>query len=139
MLQSPFLPAYQSLSALTLRSSPSFNTVKRSLLTHFQARTDIIKSVERAHYFMNWSPSQTSESTPEIVHQKKFVFRKLLITSLGYMTLMEEGVLEKGDGHNHHREGYYRWWGPFCRKRTGMNSGVERLQFSIEDEYTEIS
>ena len=39
---------------------------------------------------------------------------KLLITSLGYMTLMEEGVLEKGDGHNHHRQGYYRWWGPLC-------------------------
>ena len=50
-----------------------------------------------------------------------------------------EKVLEKGDGHNHHREGYYSWWGPHCNKRTGMNSGVEHLLFSIEDEFTEIS
>ena len=80
----------------------------------FGLRTDIIKSAESAHYFMNWSPSQTSESTTESVHQKKFIICKLLITSLGYMTLMEEGDLEKDDGHNHHRQGYYRWWGPLC-------------------------
>ena len=85
--------------------------------------------MERAHYFANWSPSQSSEE----------VVCKLFITSLGYMTLMEEKVLEKGDGHNHHREGYYSWWGPHCNKKTGMNSGVEHLLFSIEDEFTEIS
>ncbi len=131
------------MSPLTRVSSPSFNTAGEEVTPDpFSSRSGLrtgLKSVERAHYFMNWSPSQTSESTPEIVHQKEFVICKLLIASLGNMTLMEEGVLEKGDGHNHRREGYYRWWGPPCRTRTGMNSGVEHLLVCIEDGYTEIS
>lgn len=67
------------------------------------------------HDFTNWCPPETKD-LPEKVHPKQFMILKILITALGYMTLLEENVSEKGDGRDHYREGYFRWYGPIGEK-----------------------
>ena len=56
------------------------------------------------------------------------------------MHLMENGTLQKGDGHNAFRTGYYRWHGPLYRRMQGRDEAQnkEYLLCMIEDEYTEI-
>ena len=52
---------------------------------------------------------------------------------------MEEGTLEKGDGHDNFRSGYCRWHGPLFRRKRGKDQqNVEHLLCVIEDEYTQI-
>ena len=107
----------------------------------FGLRKDRFKALECAHYFTNWKPPREAEDAPAPLHPKQFVLCKLLITPLGYMTLCEEGVLQKGDGRDHQREGYYQWWGMLYKKRTtclGRPRG-EELLYTIEDEYEMIA
>lgn len=42
--------------------------------------------------------------------------------------------LEKGDGHEHHRDGYFWWWGLLCERRVVTTNGQERVLFHIQDE-----
>ena len=51
------------------------------------------------------------------------------------MTLCEEGILHKGDGKDHQREGYYQWCGPLYKKRYTISGEREKLLWTIEDEY----
>ena len=83
-------------------------------------------------------PKEAQDASPPI-HQKQFVLCKLLITPLGYMTLCEEGILVKGDGRDHFRQGYYQWYGPLYKKRWTSEGKKDTLLWVIEDEYDMIS
>ena len=104
----------------------------------FGLRADPLKAAERAHYFMSWTPSQ--DTAPEQIHIKKYMICKIGFTGIGYMHLMETGTLQKGDGSNAFRNGYYRWHGPLYRRMRGREhlQGTEHLLCMIEDEYTEL-
>jgi len=100
----------------------------------FGLRASQVDAVRRGHAFMNWHPANISDP-PEKLHQKQFMILKLLITAQGYMQLMEENILEKGDGSNHSREGYFRWKGPLVKSRSALVKGREQLLFTISEEY----
>ena len=104
----------------------------------FGLRADPIKAAERARYFMSWAPPD--HSPPEQTHIKKCMICTFGITSIGYMHLMENGTLQKGDGHNPFRTGYYRWHGPMhrCMKGRDEAQNTEHLLGLFENEYTEI-
>ena len=104
----------------------------------FGLRTDQLKAVERASIFMNWRAGEENVPQDAPVHPKRFVVCCLKITHLGYFTLMEDGIIEKGDGSNHYREGHYRWNGPLFKERVVIRNGKEELLFRISDEFIQI-
>ena len=56
------------------------------------------------------------------------------ISPLGYMLLMEEGTLEKGDGgdgHSFHRDGYFPWIGPVHKSRSVISKGTTHAFVSV--------
>ena len=87
------------------------------------------KAVERAHKFMNWTlPGAVQEAE---IPLDEFALYSVQISGLGYMVLTEENILQKGDGQDHGRQGYYRWWGCLSKKRSAFVDGVERNLFTI--------
>ena len=74
----------------------------------FGLRSDQAVAVKRGYEFTNWHPASVSDPPPAAsesdppppVHPKQFMIMKVLLTAQGYMTLMEENVLVKGDGSN---------------------------------------
>ena len=67
----------------------------------FGLRTSPEKAVERAHTFMDWSPDgPRNQWTP-----KDFFLCRVEISPLGYMNLVEQGVLLK------YKDEEYRWSG----------------------------
>ena len=77
----------------------------------FGLRANQLTAVQRAHEFMNWRQDGRDPGNDGHVQQKKFVVCTLKITPLWYFALMEAGTLQKGDGSNHYRDGYFRWNG----------------------------
>ena len=51
---------------------------------------------------------------------------------------MEQGTLEKGDGLNHYRDGYFRWNGPLFKESIVIHKGTNEILFRIMDEFMEI-
>jgi len=100
----------------------------------FGLRSSQEVAVKRGYEFTNWHPAGVSDHAPP-VHPKQFMIMKLLLTAQGYMTLMEENVLVKGDGSNPCREGYFRWWGPLVQSRSALVNGKEELLFTICESY----
>ena len=100
----------------------------------FGLRSDQAVAVKRGYEFTNWHPASVSHPPPP-VHPKQFMIMKVLLTAQGYMTLMEENVLVKGDGSNPCREGYFRWWGPLVQSRSALVNGKEELLFTICESY----
>ena len=72
------------------------------------------------------TPGQCSRSCPhEEIHDLQNSFH--------------EHRLQKGDGHDAFRSGYYRWHGPLYRRKRGKDQhNVEHMLCWIEDEYIEI-
>ena len=109
----------------------------------FGLRSSQAVAVKRGYEFTNWHPASVSDpppaasesDPPPAVHPKQFMIMKLLLTAQGYMTLMEENVLVKGDGSNPCREGYFRWWGPLVQSRSALVNGKEELLFTICESY----
>ena len=67
----------------------------------FGLRTSPEKAVERAHTFMDWSPDgPRNQWTP-----KDFFLCRVEISPLGYMNLVEQGILLK------YKDEEYRWSG----------------------------
>ena len=110
-----FLRCFESHS-IRLAQSRSAN-LARPVQQTIWLKADPLKAAERAHYFMSSAPSQ--DTAPEQIHIKKYMICKIGFTSIGYMRLMENGTLQKGDGYNAFRNGYYRWRGPLYRRMRG--------------------
>ena len=85
----------------------------------------------------SWKQDGREPAQDGHIHQKKFVVRTIKISPLGYMLLMEEGTLEKGDGHNFHRDGYSMWHGPLHKSRSVISKGTTHDLFRIQDEFVE--
>ena len=96
----------------------------------FGLRSDPIKASERAHYFMSW----TQEN-----HIKKYMICQIHISAIGYMYLMENNILQKGDGSDPFRPGYFRWYGPLHKHLYGKDQwNKEFLIYNFDEEYFEI-
>ena len=104
----------------------------------FGLRANQLTAVQRAHEFMNWRQDGRDPGNDGHVHQKKLVVCTLKITSLWYFALIEQGTLEKGDGSNHRRAGYFRWNGPLFKETTVIHKGTNEVFFRIMDEFMEI-
>lgn len=67
----------------------------------FGLRTSPGEAIDRAQYFMDWTP----EGMKGEHHQKEFTVCQVEISALGYMQKMEAGTLAKT------KPGEYRWYG----------------------------
>ena len=104
----------------------------------FGLRANQLTAVQRAHDFMNWRQDGREPAQDGHIQQKKFVVCTIKISPFGYMLLMEEGTLEKGNGHNFHRDGYFRWIGSLHKSRSVISKGTTHELFRIQDEFMEI-
>ena len=68
----------------------------------FGLRRAMLKAVERAHLFMDWSPQGEKGET----HPKDYVAIQIEISTLGYLRKMEMNILLK------YTPNEYRWNGP---------------------------
>ena len=85
-------------------------------------------------------PPPPPTNGPEVIQTQKYMICKISFIAIGYMHLMENGTLQKGDGTDASRHGYYRWRGPLSRKVCGRDQqNIEFLLCMTEDEYTEIT
>ena len=142
----PTDPAPTALSVFVALSPTQFHQLETDqpiipdpFSERFGLCTHRLKALERAHYFTNWTPPKEAQDAYPPIHQKQFVLCKLLTTPLGYTTLCEEGILVKGDGRDHFRQGYYQWYGLLYRKRWASEGKKDTLLWVIEDEYEMIS
>lgn len=72
----------------------------------FGLRTSPAAAIERAHYFMEWTPEgPRGQFAPE-----HFTVSEVQISALGYMKKMEAGILAN------HKPGEYRWYGAMQRE-----------------------
>ena len=101
----------------------------------FGLRSDPIKAIERAHYFMTWPPDQ---SVPmECI--KKYMICRITFTPVGFINLTEACILEHGDGWDNKRPGYYRFNGPLFHSMKGTGTdGAEYEFYKFANECTEI-
>ena len=67
----------------------------------FGLRTSAVEAVDRAQYFMDWTPQGLKGEH----HQKQFTVLQVEISALGYLQKMEAGILAKT------KPGEYRWYG----------------------------
>ena len=68
----------------------------------FGLRTAPDDAVNRAQYFMDWTP----EGLKGEYHQKNYVALEMEISALGYLEKVEGGILQKM------KPTEYRWYGP---------------------------
>ena len=68
----------------------------------FGLRRTMLKAVERAHLFMDWSPEGSKGET----HPKDYLAIQIEFSPLGYMRKMEQGVFCK------YNPDEFRWTGP---------------------------
>jgi len=99
----------------------------------FGLRSDPLKAIERAHYFMNWSAPYAEP--PPRTQIKKFMLCTVSFTPVGILTLQQSQILEPGDGTNASRPGYYRYTGPMFDQLSG-EGGV--LFYKFSDEFQEL-
>ncbi len=74
----------------------------------FGLRTTPGEAIDRAQYFMDWTP----EGMKGEHHQKEFTVCQVQISALGYMQKMEAGTLAKT------KPGEYRWYGTMKHEET---------------------
>lgn len=98
----------------------------------FGLRSTAAKAVERAHKFMNWKESEEDQKLE--IPEAEFVLYSIKISALGFLVLTESNVLERGDGQDHFRVGYYRWIGSLSKSRSAFVDGVERNLFTMSAE-----
>ena len=99
-------------------------------------RTDPLKALERAHYFMNWSAPYASPSPQTEI--KKFMLCKINFSPVGVLTLQQEGLLEPGDGRDADRKGYFRYKGPLFHQLIGEHHGAQMEYCRFASEYQEL-
>ncbi|CAL1140608.1 unnamed protein product [Cladocopium goreaui] len=84
----------------------------------FGLRTSPAAAIERAHYFMEWTPEgPRGQFAPE-----HFTVSEVQISALGYMKKMEAGILAN------HKPGEYRWYGAMQREEQDEQGSIFRLR-----------
>jgi len=101
----------------------------------FGLRTDPLKAIERAHYFMNWN-APYAEPPPRT--QIKNLCCALSASPIGVLTLQQAQILEPGDGQSASRPGYYRYTGPMFDQLSGEHQGTRTLYYRFSDEFQEL-
>ena len=91
----------------------------------FGLRTSAAEAVERAQYFMDWTPQGLKGEH----HQKQFTVLQVEISALGYMQKMESGILAK------FKPGEYRWHGTMKQEEHDHHG---RLLYRFSDTAAEI-
>ena len=102
----------------------------------FGLRSDPLKAIERAHYFMNWSAPYAEP--PPRTQIKKFMLRTVSFTPIATLTLQQSQILEPGDGTSASRPGYYRYTGPMFDQLSGEYQGATMLYYKFSDEFQEL-
>ena len=102
----------------------------------FGLRSDPLKAIERAHYFMNWSAPYAEP--PPRTQIKKFRLCTVSFTPIGILTLQQSQILEPGDGTGASRLGYYRYTGPMSDQLSGEYQGATMLYYKFSDEFQEL-
>jgi len=95
----------------------------------FGLRSDPLKVFERAHYFMSWS-APYAEPPPR--HSIVFTPQGVLT-----LTLLLANILEKGDGTDSNRAGYFRIRGPLFHELRGSDVN-QTLFYRFENQYSEL-
>ena len=101
----------------------------------FGLRSDPWKAFERAHYFMNWSAPYAEP--PPAVSIKKFLLCSVVFSSQGVLTLLLSGALEKGDGVDPNRSGYWRVRGPMFHELKASDP-AQTLLYKFDNQYSEL-
>ena len=99
----------------------------------FGLRSDPLKAIERAHYFMNWSAPYAEP--PPRTQIKKFMLCTVSFTPIGILTLQQSQILEPGDGTSASRPGYYCYTGPKFDQLSGEYQGATMLYYKFSDEF----
>eukprot|EP00434_Breviolum_minutum_P045737 symbB.v1.2.041068.t1/scaffold7798.1/size9252/1 len=86
----------------------------------FGLRSDPLKAFERAHYFMSWSAPYAEPPPRESI--KKYMLCSIVFTPQGVLTLLLANILEKGDGTDPNRAGYFRIRGPLFHELRGSDA-----------------
>ena len=86
----------------------------------FGLRTCPAAAVDRAQYFMDWTPDGLKGEH----HQKDYAVMEMEISALGYLQKVEGGVLEKT------KPTEYRWHGPVKHEE---RDGQGRLLYRISE------
>ena len=122
----PALPPAMELRLFVALSPLQFAmlTGHRPILSlRFGLRSDPLKVFERAHYFMSWSEPPPRHS--------------IVFTPQGVLTLLLANILEKGDGTDPNRAGYFRIRGPLFHELRGSDVN-QTLFYRFENQYSEL-
>ena len=101
----------------------------------FGLRSDPLKAFERAHYFMTWSAPYAEP--PPAFSIKKFMLCSVVFSPQGVLTLLLSGALEKGDGVDPNRSGYWRMRGPMFYELRGSDPAATLL-YKFDNQYSEL-
>ena len=101
----------------------------------FGLRSDPLKAFERAHYFMSWSAPYAEPPPRHTI--KKYMLCSIVFTPQGVLTLLLANVLEKGDGTDPNRAGYFRIRGPLFHELRGSDAN-QTLFYRFENQYSEL-
>ena len=101
----------------------------------FGLRSDPLKAFERAHYFMSWSAPYAEPPPRESI--KKYMLCTIVFTPQGVLTLLLANILEKGDGTDPNRAGYFRIRGPLFHELRGSDAN-QTLFYRFENQYSEL-
>ena len=99
-------------------------------------RTDPLKAIEWAHYFMNWSAPYAEP--PPRTEIKKFMLCTVHFTPIGVLTLQQAGILVPGDGCDAARAGYFRHHAPMYDQLSGEFQRATMHYFKFSDEFQEL-
>ena len=89
-------------------------------LGRFGLRTCPAAAVDRAQYFMDWTPDGLKGEH----HQKDYAVMELEISALGYLQKVEGGTLQKMKPME------YRWYGPLKQEEV---DGQGRMLYRISE------
>jgi len=101
----------------------------------FGLRSDPLKAFERAHYFMSWSAPYAEPPPRESI--KKYMLCSIVFTPQGVLTLLLANILEKGDGTDPNRAGYFRIRGPLFHELRGSDAN-QTLFYRFDNQYSEL-
>ena len=102
----------------------------------FGLRSDPLKAFERAHYFMSWSAPYAEPPPRHSI--KKYMLCSIVFTPQGVLTLLLANILEKGDGTDPNRAGYFRIRGPLFHELRGSDVN-QTLFYRFENQYSELA
>lgn len=84
---------------------------------------------------MTWSAPYANPPPQDSI--KKYMLCSVVFTPQGVLTLLLAGALEKGDGTDPNRAGYFRMRGPMFHELRGSDPAAT-LYYRFENQYSEL-